>query len=299
VRGTGTITGFPTDIDISNVSQPPGATKNLSLNVCLDSNAQSPPAFDINDPLNTSNYSTTPSVFDSLGNSHNISFYFRKTSTSGEWDWHAVLNENGTQTEQAEGTINFNEQGLLNSESAITYLTGNLTGFNFPGTGSVADQTINIDFGANISDDGDTGAKSSTQYADQFSTRSFFQDGYESGSLLNTVSINEEGVIQGFFTNGLTDNLAIIALADFADPSRLKKMGDNLLRASQESGQPTINPPDTGGMGKTTSYSLEGSNVDLANEFIKMIIAQRAFQANARSITVADQMLTEIVSLKR
>jgi flagellar hook protein FlgE len=172
-----------------------------------------------------------------------------------------------------------------------------LTGFNF-NNGSMPDQAINIDFGANISADGGTGANGTTQYADQFATRTFSQDGYESGSL-NTISINREGVIQGFFTNGHIDDLAIIALADFANPAGLRKMGNNLYLACQESGQATINPPATGGMGKTSSYNLESSNVDLASEFMKMIIAQRAFQANARSITVADQMLTEIVSLKR
>ena len=106
-------------------------------------------------------------------------------------------------------------------------------------------------------------------------------------------------MIQGFFTNGFSDELAVIALANFQNPGGLKSIGHNLFLACTESGLPTINPPNTSGLGKTTSHALEGSNVDLANEFMKMIVAQRAFQANARSITVADQMLTEIVSLKR
>jgi flagellar hook protein FlgE len=294
-----TITGLPTDIDISNTSLPPKATTTLALNICLDSNASiigaGPDVFDINDPHNTSNYSTSVSVFDSLG--HNITFYFSKLTAPGEWEWNAVLDEDETQTKQAWGTIAFTEKGFLDTESATTYRTGLLTGFNF-NNGSEEEQAINIDFGTSITTDGGTGADSTTQYADQFATRNTSQDGYPSGSL-NTISVNREGVIQGSFTNGHIDDLAIIALADFNNPAGLRKTGNNLYMACNESGQAIINPPASGGMGKISSYSLEGSNVDLASEFMKMIITQRAFQANARSITVADQMLTEIVSLKR
>lgn len=304
LQGNETITGLPTDIDISNISLPPKATSSIFLNICLDSNAQEPPNFDVDNPRDTSNYSTSVVVIDSLGNCHNITFYLRKTAAAGTWDWHAVSDESGSPTEQAWGTIAFTEKGFLDTESATTYLhpptpppPPPATGFNFD-NGSTPNQVISIDFGDNITTDGGTGANGTTQYADQFATRTFIQDGYKSGSL-NNISINKAGVIQGFFTNGPTDDLAVIALADFAYPAGLKKMGNNLYLACQESGQAIINPPATGAMGKIVAFSLEGSNVDLASEFMKMIITQRAFQANARSITVADQMLTEIVSLKR
>ncbi|MGA1876202.1 MAG: flagellar hook protein FlgE, partial [bacterium] len=277
--------GQPSDIEISNITLPPQSTENLSMVVNLDSNAEILPGggtgFDINDPQNTSNYSTSVSIYDSLGNPHNITFYFRKFEPAPgalpQWSWHAVSDEGGIRVEQATGIMAFDESGLITtgSTSAAT--------FNFT-NGSLPNQAVTIDFGS--------GTTGTTQYAADFSTASILQDGYESGSLVN-ISISKDGRIQGLFTNGHSIDMALIALADFNSPDGLKKMGNNLYAAARESGQPIINPPGIGGKGNIVSFALENSNVDMATEFMKMIITQRAFQANARTITVADQLLTE------
>jgi len=268
----GGMVGSPSDIVISNVSIPPKATENVTMSVNLDSNTplSAGAAFDPQDPSSSSSYSTSLSFFDSLGNRHDLTFYFRKQAEN-QWEWHAF--EGGTSLEQS-GTLSFTAEGVLDSTT--------------PGTGKVTfgGQVINVDFGG------------STQFAAASFTTALSQDGYEAGSL-SRISITREGIIQGTFTNGYSKDIARIALADFNNPDGLVHMGNNLYQASAESGQPIINPPGAGGMGNIAAYSLENSNVDLAAEFVKMIVTQRAFQANARTITTADQLLAELVSLKR
>ena len=233
-------------------------------------------------------------MYDSLGNQHNITFYFTKTGDS-TWEWNALLEEAGIPDDeklQATGTLTFDAEGAL-----INYGTEG-SGPTAHGFAGLSDQQITIDFGA-IKTDEYHGFAGTTQFAGNFSTLSITQGGgYEAGSLLK-ISITREGKIQGLFTNQHTQDIALIALADFTSPDGLKQMGNNLYTSSMESGQAFINPPGAGGKGEISSYTLEGSNVDLATEFMKMIITQRAFQANSRMITTADQLITEIVSLKR
>ena len=226
--------------------------------------------FDPADTSGTSNYTSSVSAYDSSGNIHDITIYFRKLDTTDQWNWYA--SDGGNQLAGQTGVLQFKD-GLLDSGSPAT-ITLN------------GQQDISLDF---------TGT---TQFGSNFSTNSLAQDGYEAGSL-SGISITKDGVIHGMLTNGRSQDLALIALADFKDPDSLMKAGDNLFQFTPESGQPVINQPETGGKGKILAYNLEGSNVDLASEFVKMIVTQRAFQANARTITTADQMLTELVNLKR
>ena len=137
-----------------------------------------------------------------------------------------------------------------------------------------------------------------TDYASTSVINSLTNDGYASG-LLKSLSVTSDGKISGFFTNGQTADVAQIVLANFSDPEGLKKMGSNLFAETITSGPAIMNVPGASGMGTVASNSLEMSNTDIATEFINMITAQKAYSANARVVTTEDQMLTELINIKR
>jgi flagellar hook protein FlgE len=137
-----------------------------------------------------------------------------------------------------------------------------------------------------------------TGYASPSVTAFQTQDGFTSGSLRG-VSVDEDGVVTGSYSNGQLVPLYQVVLADFPSYWGLGKMGDNLYAESRASGQPIPGTAGTASLGSISPSALEGSNVDLATEFVKMITAQRAFQANSRVITTSDEILSELINLKR
>lgn len=137
-----------------------------------------------------------------------------------------------------------------------------------------------------------------TQNANETSVLADKQDGYPAGSL-RTIDIDSAGGITGVFDNGINIPLATVAIASFDNPGGLIKEGNNLYRMSNNSGDPRIGTPGSGGRGAIAPSSLEMSNVDLAEEFTNMIITQRGFQANSRIITTSDEMLQELANIKR
>jgi flagellar hook protein FlgE len=124
------------------------------------------------------------------------------------------------------------------------------------------------------------------------------QDGLALGTL-ESIAIGKDGVISGRFTNGITQSLAQLAMADFRNPAGLTRAGNNLWLESSNSGLAQVGTPSLGSRGRITAGFVELSNVDLPTEFTNMIIAQRGFQANARLITTSDEVLQELVTLKR
>jgi flagellar hook protein FlgE len=136
-----------------------------------------------------------------------------------------------------------------------------------------------------------------TGYTSESTIRSLYADGYAAGEL-RRMSVDTRGVISGVYTNGQTLELYQIALANFQDQSALASSGNYFLETSG-SGQPTSNRAGTAGLGNIQGNALESSNTDISKEFISMIMAQRAYQANARVITTADNMLTELMNIKR
>ena len=190
-------------------------------------------------------------------------------------DWNWSVSEAGVQA--GSGTVSFDG-----------------TGKNPTYTGGVQ---INLQNGANplaINLDFD----SITQLAGQNTMSTVSQDGLPLGTL-STFTIGSDGIISGVFTNGQTQALAQISLAGFTNPGGLTKIGNNLLAESGNSGTAQVSTPASGGIGKVMGGFLESSNVDLPTEFANMIVAQRGFQANARIITTADEILQEVVALKR
>jgi flagellar hook protein FlgE len=171
-------------------------------------------------------------------------------------------------------------QGQLTTALSVTFPEDGIT------------QTINLDFGVAGDYEG------ITQFASPSSTRGYEQDGYGLG-YLQAFTIDNSGVITGVFTNGKRAPIGQIAMASFANPQGLVAEGDNTFRETNNSGLANVGAADTGGRGKITSGTLEMSNVDLAEQFTDMIVTQRGFQANSRSITTSDQMLQELLTLKR
>ena len=254
--------------------------------------------FDPGDAVDTSDFSTSITVFDSLGNSHMINIFFRKTAEAAggnEWHWYAVIPSDSSATGQtqigAQGSLTFDATGALQVDPAPEH-----NSFNFV-RGVVQNQQIAFDFGRSIAEAG-AGLDGTTQFGAPSSVLFQSQDGFTAGNLLNLV-VDHDGRMSGIFTNGQVIGIADVALARFTAPTELTKMGNNLFAESADSGGPIIGAAGTGGRGSIFASSLEGSNVDLADEFIKMIAAQRGFQASTRVITTADSMLAELMGILR
>ena len=141
-------------------------------------------------------------------------------------------------------------------------------------------------------------AETITGYASTSTVKALVNDGYPSG-VLKSLAIEKDGTITGYFTNGQTASLGQLALADFPNPWGLQKMGSNLFSSTLTSGQAIVNTPGAGGLGEVSSNSLEMANTDIGTEFINMITAQRAYQANAKVITTTDDMMTALMNIKR
>lgn len=293
----GNITGAIGDLQIATRQSPanPSTTAVLTLN--LDASAAIPTgAFALGTGTNPTNFnsSTTINVFDSQGDSHPVTAYFVKTAANAWTVHYAYANPNAATPptvlnpallEAGAQTLTFNTNGQL-AAAAV----GAAPIFNFGG-GVAAAQTIAFDYGFGTND-------VSTQFATSFAVAKLSQDGYSAGSL-KSMSVGEDGLISGSFTNGQTRAIGQVTLSRFIAPTAMAKLGRNLYGESFGSGQPIVGTANSSGFGKTLSNSLEQSNVDLAEEFVKMISAQRGFEANSRIITTTDTLMAALVNLGR
>ncbi len=286
------ITGFPLDLDDGDDAGPDiqiTATVqngNLVFSVTgANGGTGAPVTIKYNDKAI---HYTSIEAYDSLGNTHRLTLRFEKVDANQNlWRWHADV-ENGTITAGGAGYVEFNADGSL---ANFTY-DGGANGITIQPTGGASAFTIQVNPGTVGQFDG------ITQLASQFTTQIVEQDGYGLG-VLETFSIDDRGVITGIFTNGQTRPLGQIALAMFTNPAGLNKVAGTLFDVSSNSGLPLIGEAGVGGRGTIAAGMLEMSNVDLASEFVDMIVTQRGFQANSRVITTTDQMLQELLTLKR
>lgn len=216
-------------------------------------------------------------LFDSLGNLQPVTFTFTRNDNGAtpetEWDW--VATWDGATV--GSGTIAFDAIGAV-----ATGGTGTVA-FTPPGA---APLSVAVDFTA------------VTQFAAASSVTWTDRDGYPSGTL-ETFDIDDRGVITGIYSNGISQAVAQVALARFANPGGLTSRGGGLFVESNNSGDRTVGPAGGAGFGSVAPGTLEMSNVDLAQEFTDMIVTQRGFQASARIITSTDELLQELVNLKR
>jgi flagellar hook protein FlgE len=196
----------------------------------------------------------------------------------------------GTKQMVASGKLGFTVDGKLNVDETT------MSNLNF--RGAQPNQKITFNFGDAIQTRGGTGLSGSTQYGSDSQVFKQIQDGYAAGTLTN-FSIDEAGTVSGAYSNGETRPIAELAVARFENNEGLYKTGSNRFKEAVKSGQPLIGKAGLAGRGKVVSNSLESSNVDLAGEFVKMIQTQRNFQANSKSISTSDEMLQDILTLKR
>lgn len=233
-------------------------------------------------------YTATTLIYDSLGGVHNMTITFTKVDGENRWNWEASVDGLGEIIEGGAGYVQFSETGTLTS-FAYNSGAGRLIIEPNNGAGRI---TISMDPGTIGGLDG------LIQYDRAFSVRAKDLDGQAMG-MLESISIDRNGVINGQFSNGVNRDLAQITMADFNNPSGLMRVGENMFIISPNSGSPVIVFAGSNARGQISPGELEMSNVDLAGEFTEMIIAQRGFQANARIISVGDQMLSELVNLKK
>ena len=222
--------------------------------------------------------STTLNVYDSLGIRHSVKVAFTKTG-SNAWDWAATADaaDTGTTTSST-GTLTFTSNGTFSAGSGSPISIDVTNGASSP-------LSLPIDMQAMTQYQGTSALNAST-------------DGFSSGTLV-TFTIGSAGDITGVFSNGQTQLLGQIAMASFVNAGGLLRQGQNLYAASSASGTPSVGVPGSGGRGTVTTGSLEMSNVDLATQFTSMITAERGFQANGKVITTSDEMLQDLVNLKR
>lgn len=291
---TGEIQPGVGDLLVGNAASSPSATANITLKGNLKSDA----AILTNpfDPADKDSYNFTmdTTIYDSLGKAHVASIYYRKTA-AGAWEFHTMTDgagiqggTAGTPSEIASGTLTFGTDGSLTDATQTS---------NFTPVDATSPQALTFNFGTTTTAGG-TGRDGITQFAQDSSTSFVNQDGYASGEL-SSVSIDSEGRVVGAFSNGQTRALGQVALADFSAADKLTRMGGNLYGQTLDSGDPAVGTAGTGGRGGIIAGALEQSNVDMANEFVRMISAQRSFQANSKTISTADQLLAELMSLKR
>ncbi|MCU0317432.1 MAG: flagellar hook protein FlgE [Fimbriimonadaceae bacterium] len=232
--------------------------------------------------FNTAGTLTTSSmvrVFDNLGGQHDLTLSITEGSTANTWNW-TVSSAAGT-TVTGSGVLTFdNTTGRL-----LSGTPGNVT-VTPPAASGTPAFPISLDFGT------------ISQLASEVQVQASSQNGFAPGSL-SSFSVGTDGVVTGLYTNGLTRPLGQIALAIFPNTNGLERMGNNLWRNTDNSGVPVIGQPRSGGRGMINAGFLEQSNVDVGNEFTDLIVTQRGFQANTKVVTTVDEMLQDLINMKR
>lgn len=275
---------------------PAKATKEIKVDLNLDSRVEPNKQFNLKDPYQTSHYSTGVEMYDSQGNKHLVTLFFNKTADR-KWEYRGVVDGKevsggnpGELTEICKGNLEFTVDGKLNTQEMTD------SQFNFAG-GALQDQKIKINFGDAIGEGG-KGIDGTKQYGKDSDLITWHQDGTAAGTITN-LSFNDQGILTALYSNGEAKDLAQIALAKFENPEALFKVGSNRLKESRDSGLAALGTSGKAGRGKLFAKSLERSTVDLAAEFVNLIQNQRGFQANAKTITTTDQLLEEVIQLKR
>lgn len=271
----GNITNTIGGITLSSSAVAPQATSTAGILGNLNANATAPTAAFATTDATSYNFASGVTFYDSLGNSHQLQLYFRKTAANA-WGVYSQV-DGGAATAQTNMT--FSAAGAVTAGGTQT-VTAALT------NGATTPQTVTVDLSA------------LTQFGSPSGVISQTQNGYSSGTL-DKISVDKQGKVVAQFTNGQTRALAQIVLNRFTNPDGLVNNGENHFIETVESGAPVSGAPTVNGLGRILSGTVEQSNVDLGKEFVDMIITQRAFQANSRAITTSDEMLQELVNLKR
>jgi len=277
------------DIDLAGVQSSPQATTSFTTGLNLNAAASAAATF------------TTPAtIFNSVGQEVILNINFTKIAGSNAWSFAPTSSSGTVQVDgAASGTIAFNTSGQISS------INGNAVGsgatepvftFNFSAANPpAASSTVVWDL---LNTAGTASNGKVTGFAATSNNNSLVQDGFPTG-VLTGLSVDSDGIITGLFDNGQSSQLNQVVLAQFLNPDGLTRQGSNIFSASAESGSATLGAARTGGFGSILGDSLELSNVDIATEFVKMITTQQAYQAAARTVTTANDLMTEAINLKR
>jgi flagellar hook protein FlgE len=244
--------------------------------------------------LNAATHASSIDVFDSLGSKHTVRMEFRKTelntSTGSTWSMKISVPQPATidtvlPYNEKVGSVKFNNDGSLS-----TYNPPNIS--LSPNNGSAGNQQITFDFGNSNGFDG------MTSFDSKSTTSNITQDGYTGGDLVG-IRIDQTGTLVGSFSNGKSFGLAQIGMASFTNNEGLSVEGGNVYSQTANSGDPVVGEAASAGRGQIQSSALEASNVDLSRSLTQLIIVQRGFQANGKTITTSDQLLETLIGIKR
>ena len=284
VTGAGGATTFNTgvlsDLVLPTSPSSPNATTALDLSLNLDSSSSVPtPAFD---PTDSTSYndSTSVTVYDSLGNPHTSTVYFRKIADN-DWEGYMYVDGNNvTSSTSPSFSLQFSSAGVL-----TTPASGSITMDAFTPSGGGAAMNVDLDF------------SQTTQFGSSFAVNNLTQDGYTSGRLAG-VDIDSEGVVFARYTNGQSSALGKVAMAKFNNTQGLRQMGDTNWAESFQSGAAQLGEAGTSSFGQIQSGALESSNVDISQQLVNLITAQRNFQANAEVISTSDAVTQTIINIR-
>ncbi|HEY0973312.1 MAG TPA: flagellar hook protein FlgE [Solimonas sp.] len=276
--GTSFDTARLSDLQLRTGDNPPAASTRVNADINLPANAQ-PPAttpFAATDPTSY-NHTTSVTLYDSLGVAHTGNLYFIKDA--GANTWNVQLQVDGTDVGGL-NALTYSDTGEL-----LTPSDGLLTLAGFTPTTGAAAMNLTLALG------------DSTQFGSSFGVASLTQDGYAAGRLTG-IEITQEGIVQARYTNGQATPLGQLALANFANPQGLQQLGNSGWAETYASGQVIRGPAGSTNFGLVQSGALEGSNVDLTEQLVNMITAQRNFQANAQMISTADQVTQTVLNIR-
>ena len=271
-------TGALSDIQLVTSESAPAATTTVDVTLNLPANAAQPTVA-VFDPANVNSYNSATSLttYDSLGAAHTATMYFTKTANPNEWTTQLFVDGTAVGTAQ---TLQYDNTGAL-----ITPAGGTITFPSYtPATGA-APMDMTFDFGT------------PTQYGGTFNVNAITQDGFTTGRLIG-IDIDSTGVVQARFTNGRSLALGQVALANFSNPQGLQQLGDTNWAETFGSGQALRGQAGNSGFGLVQAGALEASNVDITEQLVNMITAQRNFQANAQMISTADAIQQTIINIR-
>jgi len=271
--------GRLTDLQLLGSDSPPKQSTLLNFGFTLPGNATQPTVnpFDPKDSSSYNHASTGVQIYDSLGVSHTQTAFFVKTANPNEWEMHSFIDG---QSAGKPVTLQFSDNGQLTAPQPAKITLDPFA----PATGAgVVNLTVDI-----------SGAR---QYSEKFAAHQVQQDGYGAGKF-DVFEFSEEGIVFAHYSNGEKQVLGQLALTTFNNPQGLIPQGNNLWSQSHTSGDARTGAPGSSDLGKIAASSLEASNVDLTEQLVNMIVAQRNFQANAQAVSVQDQLTQTVINIR-
>ena len=271
----GNITGATGPLQLDRADIAPQATTQIDVRANLDASATPVPAATVFDPADATSYnnSTSLTIYDTLGSPHLATMYYRKTADN-TWDQYMYVDGAAV---SGPDTLTFDATGAITGGTPVAV--------SFTPSGGGAVMNVSIDY------------NNTSQFGSPFNVNALVQDGFATGRL-SGIDINDTGVITSRFTNGQSRTLGQVAIATFNNPQGLRQLGDTGWAETFDSGAPLLGAPGTGAAGLIQSGAVEGSNVDLTEQLVGMITAQRNFQANAQVISTADTITQTIINIR-